>query len=711
LILNATSAGATGYLWNTGDTDSIIVVYSSGNYSVDVNYANCSFQDSISVQFNDYPIVDLGNDTILCEGSILTLDASSSLGTSYLWQDGSTNSWYDVNQTGIYKVNVFNGTCVFTDSIEVSYVATPLVNIGNDTTLCVGESLLLDATTTGAIGYLWQDGSAFSTFNVIDSGIYFVQVNFNQCTITDTIVVDYNSYPSFDLGLDTILCDGENLELNAFSPLATDYLWQNGSTNSSIIVNVSGVYFAVVNNGNCITRDSIEVSFLSIPEIDLGNDTILCDVTTLILDASNTNADSYTWNTAETTPTIFVNVSGIYNVTVNNNRCVFYDTISVDFGVSPEVYLGNDTSLCDGQTLLLDANSPNVISYSWQDGSNFSTYSVMNEGIYSVEVSNSLCATIDSIVINYNRIPIVNLGNDTVFCGVTSIELNSGVSSSGFAQWQDGSIVPNYFVDTSGIYSVNVIEDGCSNSDQVEIILEQYPSLNLGGDTNLCTGDTLILNVGTEPRTTYLWQDGSTNSEYLVSASGVYSVSLSNNICEVTDEIEIDFDVFPSFELPSDTFLCNGSFLEFGFPNSGENNNYLWQDGTTSSNYTVLSEGTYILNVSNSCGSNSDSIFVDYYSCKCEFKAPNVFTPNFDNDNDVFGVFPLCDSLESIELEIYNRWGELVFTSNSVNSKWDGILNGTTLPMDNYVWYLRYTWREFGEIKEEDVSGNIFLMR
>lgn len=711
IILDATSIGATSYLWNTGDTNSIIVVYSSGNYSVNINYPNCSFQDSINVQFNDYPYIDLGNDTTLCEGTLLTLDANSTLATSYLWQDGSISSTYEINQSGIYVVEVFNGFCSYTDSIEVTFISSPSLNIGNDTTLCEGENLLLDAFTEGAISYLWQDGSTSSNFNVSNMGTYYVEVSFDQCIVSDTITVSYNSYPNIDLGIDTTLCEGENLELTAFSPLATDYLWHNGSTSSTINVNVSGVYNVSVSNENCSSHDTIDVTFLLTPEIDLGNDTIICDVATLILDASTADADSYVWNTAETTPIISVNVSGIYDVVVNNSRCVFYDTISVNFGASPIVFLGNDTSLCEGQSIQLNASSPDVLEYTWQDGSNSSTFQVTNEGIYSVEVSNLLCNNSDTIIINYNAIPNINLGDDTVLCGISSFELNSGVTSNGTAIWQDGLISPNYIVDTTGIYSVEVFENGCSNNDEIEIILEQYPSVDLGEDTVLCVGDTLIFDVTSDLGTTYLWQDGSTNPQYIINNSGVYSVVLKNSLCEVSDEVKVSFDDFPNFQLPIDTFICRGSLLELDYSSMGVSNSYLWQDGTTNSTYTVSSEGTYILSVSNSCGSNSDTVFVDYYSCSCEFKAPNVFTPNFDNSNDAFGVFPLCDSLESIEFEIYNRWGELIFTSKSIEFKWDGTLNGEALPMDNYVWYLKYYWRNYGVLREGDKSGIIFLMR
>ncbi|MCW8898750.1 MAG: hypothetical protein OQJ96_13190, partial [Flavobacteriales bacterium] len=122
--------------------------------------------------------LNLGNDTTLCQGDTLILDATTPNAT-YLWQDNTTNPTFSVTQQGSYWVQVTVNNCTTTDVINITYNPSPSINLGNDTTLCQGEILLLDATLPNAT-YLWQDNTTNPTFNVTQQGVYWVQVT-NSC--------------------------------------------------------------------------------------------------------------------------------------------------------------------------------------------------------------------------------------------------------------------------------------------------------------------------------------------------------------------------------------------------------------------------------------------------------------------------------------------------------------------------------------------------
>ena len=128
-------------------------------------------------------------------------------------------------------------------------------DLGNDTTLCEGEILTLDATASNAT-YLWQDNSTGPTFNVTQQGTYWVDVTFDNCSATDTIIVNYNSLPNVNLGNDTILCQGAILTLDATTTNAT-YLWQNNSSNATFNVTQPGTYWITVTVNNCSITDVI----------------------------------------------------------------------------------------------------------------------------------------------------------------------------------------------------------------------------------------------------------------------------------------------------------------------------------------------------------------------------------------------------------------------------------------------------------------------
>ena len=118
--------------------------------------------------------VNLGNDTTLCQGSTLVLDASL-INATYIWQDNSTAYNFTVSQPGRYFVTATKDHCTATDTIEVHYRTTPLINLGNDTTLCQGDALVLNASVMQG-RYLWQDQSTHATYTVTQAGTYSVNV-------------------------------------------------------------------------------------------------------------------------------------------------------------------------------------------------------------------------------------------------------------------------------------------------------------------------------------------------------------------------------------------------------------------------------------------------------------------------------------------------------------------------------------------------------
>ena len=298
-----------------------VTLVNTGGQSGHVS-GDCS---SVIINENDPCSTDLGNDTTLCQGETLILDATASNAT-YLWQDNSTNPQFNVVEQGTYWVQVTENNCISGDTIEVNFNPLPIINLGDDTTLCQGETLTLDVTSSNTT-YLWQDNSTGSVFTVIQQGVYWAQVSSNNCTAEDTIQVNYNPLPLFDLGTDTTLCQGEILILDATTENAT-YLWQDNSINSTYNVIEEGVYSTQVSVNNCNSEDTIIVSYTPLPTIEFGPDTTLCQGETLTLDATNSNA-SYLWQDNSTNPTFNIVQEGTYWAWVTATDCSASDTILV----------------------------------------------------------------------------------------------------------------------------------------------------------------------------------------------------------------------------------------------------------------------------------------------------------------------------------------------------------------------------------------------
>jgi gliding motility-associated-like protein len=280
------------------------------------------------VDYIDPITVDLGNDTTLCTGDVLLLDATTT-GASYEWQNGSTAATLSVSAAGLYWVEIDNGCSTFTDSINVTYVGGTSVDLGNDTSLCAGQTLQLDVFV-GGTSYLWQDGSTDSSFTVTTAGIYWVQVG-THCgtTVTDSIEVDYISNITLDLGNDTTLCTGQTLLLNATTPGAVAYEWEDSTTTSTHLVSTAGVYTVEV-TGTCNTiTESIEVFYIDPVTFDFGhNDTVLCNGDNLVIGQTFPGA-TYLWQDGSTASTYQITGAGTYWVIAQVSGCTVSDTLNV----------------------------------------------------------------------------------------------------------------------------------------------------------------------------------------------------------------------------------------------------------------------------------------------------------------------------------------------------------------------------------------------
>jgi gliding motility-associated-like protein len=213
-------------------------------------------------------------------------------------------------------------------------------------------------------------------------------------------------------------------------------------------------------------------------------------------------------------------------------------------------------------------------------------------------------------------------------------------------------------------------------------------NLNLGGDTTLCQGESLTLDA-TTTNATYIWKGDSTRSTLNVTEQGDYWVKVTLGNCSISDTINVNFISKPTIDLGNDTTVCLGEsvILNATTPNA----TYLWQNNSTNPTLNIILQGTYWVEAKNNCGIDSDTINVDLESCICILYIPNSFTPNFDNTNDQFSPLFDCDITEYSFL-IFNRFGELIFETNTQNSSWHGDFNGELCPTGIYIYLIKYKY-------------------
>lgn len=165
--------------------------------------------DDVSVELVPTPpaLVNLGRDTTVCYGQTVTLALADTANTTYRWQDGSTRPRYTARTTGVYQVTATRGNCSFSDTINIS--VQPTIKLPNDTTLCRGEELLLDATNA-LNTYAWSTGETTAKIRVSSAGTYAVRIPSAYCTITDTVRVAVADCPGMVPNVFTPNGDGKN---------------------------------------------------------------------------------------------------------------------------------------------------------------------------------------------------------------------------------------------------------------------------------------------------------------------------------------------------------------------------------------------------------------------------------------------------------------------------------------------------------------------
>jgi gliding motility-associated-like protein len=198
----------------------------------------------------------------LCEGNTIILTSTASSGTTITWQDGSGNPTFSVSTSGTYTLHELNSCGENVDSINIEFIAAPNpFSLGNDTTLCAGESIVLNAPVTSD-DIQWQDGSTGSSLIADQSLLYTLQIS-NACgTVTDELELTFID-DSFELNPDSIgICPGDLIALNATQDFPATYVWSTGSNSPSIDVQIPGEY-AVTVFTPCFSADAVFTVFAS----------------------------------------------------------------------------------------------------------------------------------------------------------------------------------------------------------------------------------------------------------------------------------------------------------------------------------------------------------------------------------------------------------------------------------------------------------------
>lgn len=542
---------------------------------------------------------------------------------------------------------------------------------------------------------------------------YVDYISSNGCSVSDSMTVNVDLIPVVSLPADVVMCIGANQLISSSANVINgSYLWNTNDTISAIQIQTQGIYWVSYTTSCGTAIDSIEITFHPDFTIDLGNDSLMCSGYTLDLSPAVPAGGNIVWSTGQTSPTITVMSPSITSVSINDaNGCVHQDTIVLTALPDIQVDLGPDFSMCEYDSNTLIGTSPQGVTYLWNTGETSATISVSDAGTYSVQVSDAIgCLNWDTIVVTETPTPDPIITGPTTFCSNESVQFEVSAGFNNY-QWSNGDNVnPMQYQGTANEIWVLVTDAfGCVGGDTIAVNVIDVPVLDLGDDIVLCEFGNVILNAEVTGASGYFWMPNNETSATIDAVPGTYSVVVNYNICTISDEISITVEPY-EFELGEDRILC---FEEGVFEAHSLNNidSIVWHDGTNSSwyeqlNYSSLADTIEISAIAYGCDVKYDTVLIFLEDCNCQFYVPNSFTPNGDQLNDAFSVYHDCPVTE-FELYIFNRWGELVFQTTDPDFVWDGeqLQDGT------YTWKMHYANDYTHEMRSKEMHGHVNILR
>jgi gliding motility-associated-like protein len=321
------ATGYSAYTWQDGSVADTMLVTGPGKYYVTVtNTCGLPMSDTIMIQQAPFLNFNVGPDEAFCLNDPVLLQAPGGY-SQYTWRTGNNVNTYNgqsitvsptVSSSYFASAQTSLG-CVVRDTILITIQVPDPIHLGADTSFCRGDSILLNAGT-GFQNYNWNTGESGATVWVHSQGTYSVRAQAaDGCYSSDTLIVkNIFPLPVVTMDADNMLCEGTTRTLNAGNNYI-NYLWQNGTSSSTLVVATTGTYWVrVQNNHGCISSDTVIISqIISNPSGFLIPDTLICDGHPSKIQSEG-QFSSYSWSTGETENFITVRKAGSYSLTVTD---------------------------------------------------------------------------------------------------------------------------------------------------------------------------------------------------------------------------------------------------------------------------------------------------------------------------------------------------------------------------------------------------------
>ncbi len=781
----AAPSGYNSYSWSTGENTNSITVSDSGSYFVSAynttgpnlvlngdfeggttNTANNFITDYIPGTGGSWGLLSdpgqyaistspnlVHNNFVMCGdhttgfGNMFIANGAS-FGNTSVWSQTvnvtpNTNYVFSLWQTSVETTTVPAQLQLFVNNSPIA----PFANCENSGCLWTQNNAIWNSgSSTTAVLTVFNQSIASSGNDFAIDDISFIEIG---SVVSDTIHVQKYA-PSMSSGVNPAICQGSSATLTVQG--ASTYSWSPStglstttgdvvvaSPTSTTIYTITGTSL----NG-CSGTATITVTVNQNPSIIVNNVSV-CENGTVTLSA--TGASTYSWS-----PSQYLNANSGPNVIFSNGQtttytvtgtsvagCVASEDVIVTVNPNPIVFAGNNEIVCDGDQLTLQASGANT--YSWTvgitNGVGF-TPTVTTTYIVTGTTTNG-CSGTDDVLVTVNSLPSVFAGNDATLCAGDQLVLQA--TGADTYTWSGGIVNGiGFYPSSSTTYTVTgTFANGCSNTDQINVIVNSLPIVDFGSNINSgCAPLDVVFTNNSTNSVACVWAlgDGANIVDcgsfvHTYNSDACFDVTLTVTSAEGCINSLTKSSMICVYETPVAGFDASSTIVETSDANvlftntSSGATNYFWDfgDETESSieinpehDYATADFGNYLVSLiaSTPMGCSDTATTIIQVSEYLLFFIPNSFTPDGNNFNQTFKpIFTAGFDPFSYTLSIYNRWGELLYVSHDSNVGWDG-----SYGIDNAIKDIPegvYTWKiEFKSSQNDEhklFTGSVNLMR
>lgn len=750
-LLAASVAGGLppySYNWSDplGQSTSQAFNLCNGNYFLVITDAQGCF-DTIRGTITSPSAITLTNTTSqpacgLCNGSSTVSALGGTAPYTYTWSSGSTTTTETNLCAGIYMVTIVDGNgCLQNVNVPInnsSGITGETLNTINETCFaqCNGAATVTAVGGTAPITYNWlSPSSASQTIGSLCAGTYFVQMtdamgcirnaSVNISSASSLTVIPFVTQPSC-----TVTTGSIALTVTGGNPGYT-YLWSPGGATTSSVTGLGvGTYTVVVTDlSGCSKTMVFPLTNQNAPVFNFSSINALCNGTcNAVATLSVTSGTApFTFNWSAGTVSSGVNTStatglcsGVVTATVTSaaNGCLSVQSVTLSqppplIASLPNLNTPDCNNDCNGSITLIPSGGVLPYTYTWTPAGSTNPITNLCAGNYASTVTDANGCAISATYTLINppvltlSANIVNSSCNTALDGAISTTVNGGLPAYTYSWTGPASFTSSAssLVNVlSGTYSLSLFDlAGCRKDTTMVIVPTISVQAVAGNDSSFCQSGSFVLNGSASTGgTTYNWfqlPSAVSFTNTLITTvtppigTSTFVLVATNGVCVHRDTVLITSNLPPIVDAgPNYTITIFTSTVIGGAPTCPTGSTYTWIPSGTLDNgsipnptatNTVNTSYTVMVTDINGCV-GMDTMHVHIFP---EIFIPNGFSNNGDGKND-FWVIDNIQQFPNCVVEIYNRWGEMLFRSTGYNTPWDGKYNGKDLPVGTYYYII-----------------------